>query len=156
MFNSTTTSAGLKSPVQFTSAKQSPQLPLARKTQFSIETTSAGDKFASAFISPFAAAQKAKELGEYASKRFTVTFICPVVALPGTNTTSESSPAAITMASPPPRGVGVWCELRRPLLDVHLLWLTVSIGNHPALTDERWKRRHSGRGYFYRGCWPVL
>lgn len=53
-------------------------------------------------------------------------------------------------------GLGIWVELRRPLIDLHLLWFTISIGKHPALTDERWKRRHSGRGFFYRGQWPVL
>ena len=51
-------------------------------------------------------------------------------------------------------GLGVWIELRRPLVDLHLLWFTVAIGRHPALTDERWKRRHSGRGFFYRGDYP--
>ena len=51
---------------------------------------------------------------------------------------------------------GVHMEPSRPLLDLFLGPLTVSVGHHPILTDERWKHRHSGRGFLYHGEEPPV
>ena len=51
-------------------------------------------------------------------------------------------------------GLGVWMEPRRPLVDFHLLWFTVSFGERPVLTDEWQNRTHSGRG-FLSGDYPL-
>ena len=54
----------------------------------------------------------------------------------------------------PEFGFGIWIEVKRPLVDLHLLWLTISIGRHPAITDPRLNQAHSGRGFF-NGAYPT-
>lgn len=44
--------------------------------------------------------------------------------------------------------LGFHAELRRPLLDLFIGPVTLAVGNHPALTDERTAQRHSCRGFF--------
>ena len=51
-------------------------------------------------------------------------------------------------------GLGIWMEPRRPLLDIHLLWFTIAIGERPALTAEWQNSIHSGRGFF-TGDYPT-
>lgn len=51
--------------------------------------------------------------------------------------------------------LGLHLEPRRPLLDLFLGPLTVSVGRHPLLSDARTKHRHSGRGFVYDGD-PIL
>lgn len=43
--------------------------------------------------------------------------------------------------------LGLRIEPKRPLLDVFLGPVTLSIGYHPVLTDPRMNQYHSGRGF---------
>lgn len=53
----------------------------------------------------------------------------------------------------PELSLGIHVEPCRPLLDIYLPWVSISIGNHPVLSDERYKHLHFGRGFIY-GTWP--
>lgn len=48
---------------------------------------------------------------------------------------------------------GLHIEPLRPLVDIYLPFVTISVGNHPVLSDEKYKSLHCGRGFVY-GKWP--
>lgn len=50
---------------------------------------------------------------------------------------------------------GIHLDLRRPLLDIHVLWFIVSIGPGAHVTAQRDRPRHTCRGYLFATD-PVL
>lgn len=52
--------------------------------------------------------------------------------------------------------LGVHVDFRRPYLDLHFLWLSVSVGNNPIFTDEADWKRNSCRGFVTNDRPPVL
>lgn len=43
--------------------------------------------------------------------------------------------------------IGMHAEINRPLLDIFLPAITISLGRHPIITDDRYKHLHSCRGF---------
>lgn len=43
--------------------------------------------------------------------------------------------------------LGFHFDPRRPILDLHLLWLIISVGQHPVVTAARDRHRHTCRGF---------
>lgn len=50
---------------------------------------------------------------------------------------------------------GIHVDLRRPLLDIHFLWFTLSFGRNAHITAQRDRQRHTCRGYLFATD-PVL
>jgi len=51
--------------------------------------------------------------------------------------------------------VGAHLDLRRPYLDLHVLWFIISLGRLPVLTNELDRHRHTCRGFLFRDS-PLL
>lgn len=51
--------------------------------------------------------------------------------------------------------LGVHVDLRRPYIDLHVLWLIASVGRNPGFTDEAEWKRGSCRGFITQDR-PVL
>jgi hypothetical protein len=49
----------------------------------------------------------------------------------------------------PELSLGIRLEPRRPMLDLYLGPLTLAIGRHPVLTDERTRHMDSCRGFLF-------
>lgn len=47
--------------------------------------------------------------------------------------------------------LGVHIDFQRPYVDVHLLWLIVSLGDNPVITNEEDRLRSSCRGFLFEG-----
>jgi hypothetical protein len=44
---------------------------------------------------------------------------------------------------------GVHLDLRRPLLDLHVLWFTISIGRAAHISRQEDRHRHTCRGFLF-------
>lgn len=51
--------------------------------------------------------------------------------------------------------LGIHIDFARPYVDLHILWLIVSLGRQPWLTDARDRHRHSCRGFLFADD-PIL
>lgn len=56
---------------------------------------------------------------------------------------------AVQIQMPVTLALGIRVELARPMVDIYIGPLTVAIGRHPCLTDERVRRADSCRGFTF-------
>lgn len=57
---------------------------------------------------------------------------------------------AIQVQMPITLALGLRLELRRPMIDLYIGPVTIAIGRHPCLTDERVRRADSCRGFAFK------
>lgn len=57
---------------------------------------------------------------------------------------------AIQFYRAPCLSFGLHLDFAMPYADVHFLWLTISVGRNPVVTNERERNRGSCRGFLFR------